>query len=56
MSNASQLFLLADHIRLSLLERQRAVSLDLEPNSHDGEIARSLESLRSGIETLERNG
>lgn len=50
MTNPSHLFLLADHIKLSLLERQRAISLDLEPNSHDGEISRSLESLRTGIE------
>lgn len=53
MSNPSQLFLLADHIKLSLLERQRAISLNLEPNSQDGEISRSLESLREGIEKVE---
>ncbi|KLJ09637.1 syntaxin 8 [Blastomyces silverae] len=53
MSNPSQLFLLADHIKLSLLERQRAISLKLEPNSQDGEISRSLESLREGIEALD---
>ncbi|KAL4801127.1 hypothetical protein BDV19DRAFT_384140 [Aspergillus venezuelensis] len=53
MPNPSQLFLLADHIKLSLLERQRAISLDLEPNSQDGEISRSLESLREGIEAVE---
>lgn len=53
MPNPSQLFLLADHIKLSLLERQRAISLDLEPNSQDGEISRSLESLRDGIEAVE---
>ncbi|KAF2198895.1 hypothetical protein GQ43DRAFT_442954 [Delitschia confertaspora ATCC 74209] len=55
MSNTSppQLFLLADHIKLSLLERQRAISLDLSPNSQDGQISRSLDSLRSGIEALE---
>ncbi|KAJ5098193.1 hypothetical protein N7532_005194 [Penicillium argentinense] len=53
MSNPSQLFLLADHIKLSLLERQRAISLDLEPNAQDGEISRSLESLREGIRTVE---
>ncbi|PGH34229.1 syntaxin 8 [[Emmonsia] crescens] len=53
MSNPSQLFLLADHIKLSLLERQRAISLKLEPNSQDGEISRSLESLREGIESLD---
>ena len=53
MTNPSQLFLLADHIKLSLLERQRAISLDLEPNAQDGEISRSLESLREGIQALE---
>ncbi|KAF3482229.1 V-SNARE [Arthroderma uncinatum] len=54
MSNPSQLFLLADHIKLSLLERQRAISLELEPNSQDGEISRSLESLREGLESVEK--
>ncbi|KAB8074766.1 hypothetical protein BDV29DRAFT_116857 [Aspergillus leporis] len=54
MPTPSQLFLLADHIKLSLLERQRAISLDLEPNSQDGEISRSLESLREGIEDVAR--
>lgn len=53
MTNPSQLFLLADHIKLSLLERQRAVSLDLEPNAQDGEISRSLDSLREGIQSVE---
>jgi syntaxin 8 len=53
MSNPTQLFLLADHIKLSLLERERAISLNLEPNSQDGEISRSLESLREGIEAVE---
>jgi syntaxin 8 len=53
MSNPSQLFLLADHIKLSLLERQRAVSLNLDPNpSQDSNISRSLESFREGIESL----
>lgn len=55
MSNPSQLFLLADHIKLSLLERQRAVSLQLEPNSQDGEISRSLASLHDGLEEVERD-
>jgi hypothetical protein len=56
MSNPNQLFLLADHIKLSLLERQRAISLNLEPNSQDGHISRSLESMREGLEgvTTER--
>ncbi|KFY40428.1 hypothetical protein V494_03506 [Pseudogymnoascus sp. VKM F-4513 (FW-928)] len=52
MSNPNQLFLLADHIKLSLLERQRAISLNLEPNSQDGHISRSLESFRAGLETI----
>ena len=54
MANPSQLFLLADHIKLSLLERQRAVSLNLEPNAQDGNISRSLETMREGIEALEQ--
>ncbi|KAF2706753.1 SNARE complex subunit [Pleomassaria siparia CBS 279.74] len=52
-TNPPQLFLLADHIKLSLLERQRAISLNLSPNSQDGQISRSLETLRSGIASLE---
>jgi syntaxin 8 len=52
-TNPPQLFLLADHIKLSLLERQRAISLNLSPNSQDAQIARSLEQLRAGIESLE---
>ena len=54
MSNPSQLLLLADHIKLSLLERQRAQSLNLDPNpSQDSNISRSLESLRESLEALE---
>jgi syntaxin 8 len=53
MSNPSQLFLLADHIKLSLLERQRAISLSIDPDpSQDAQISRSLESFREGIESL----
>ena len=51
-ANPSQLFLLSDHVKLSLLERQRALSLNLEPNTHDGQILRSLDQLRAGIESL----
>ncbi|KAG9186762.1 hypothetical protein G6011_09870 [Alternaria panax] len=51
-TNPPQLFLLADHIKLSLLERQRALSLNLPSNTQDGQISRSLEQLRSGIESL----
>ena len=55
MANPSQLYLLADHIKLSLLERQRAISLNLEPNSQDGHISRSLDSMREGVEALEQD-
>lgn len=48
-----QLFLLADHLKLSLLERQRAISLNLEPNKQDSHISRSLSNLQEGIEQLE---
>ena len=53
MDSASQLYLLADHIKLSLLERQRAISLNLEPTTQDGHISRSLDSMREGLEKLE---
>lgn len=52
MANPNQYFLLADHIKLSLLERQRAISLNLEPTSQDGHISRSLDSLREGLEKV----
>lgn len=52
-TNPPQLFLLADHVKLSLLERQRAVSLNLPSHTQDSQISRSLEQLRSGIEALE---
>lgn len=55
-ANAAQLFLLSDHLKLSLLERQRAASLNLEPSSQDAEISRSLESFRDGLEALEAQG
>lgn len=47
-----QLFLLADHVKLSLLERQRAMTLNLQGTQQDGPITRSLETLRQGIESL----
>ncbi|KAK6497678.1 hypothetical protein TWF481_012083 [Arthrobotrys musiformis] len=53
-TNADRLVLLADHIKLSLLERSRAISLKLEPNTADAYITRSLETLRQGIEQLEQ--
>ena len=56
MANPSQLFLLSDHIKLSLLERQRAVSLNIDPNpSQASHISRSLGSLRDGIDALEKS-
>lgn len=48
-----QLLLLADHLKLSLLERQRAISLNLEASKQDSHISRSLSNLQEGIEQLE---
>lgn len=50
--NHTQLSLLADHIKLSLLERQRAKALQLDSRTQDAEISRSLESLRNGVSAL----
>ncbi|KAL2416784.1 hypothetical protein ABEF95_002831 [Exophiala dermatitidis] len=52
MSNASQLLLLVDHTKLLLLERVRVIGLKQETKTLDSNIARSLESLREGIESL----
>lgn len=52
-TSSNLLSLLADDIKLSLLERQRSVSIGLEPDAQNGSIARSLESMREGIEGLE---
>jgi syntaxin 8 len=52
--NPSQLFLLADHIKLSLLERQRASQLNLPANTQDAQITRSLDQLADSITALER--
>ncbi|KAI2617431.1 v-SNARE [Hypoxylon sp. NC1633] len=54
MSNPNQLYLLADHIKLSLLERQRAQSLNLDGDSKDGHISRSLDQFRDGLAALEK--
>ena len=51
-SKPSQLLLLSDHIKLSLLERQRAISLNLEPNSQDSQISRSLDTFRDGLAAI----
>ncbi|KAI1428418.1 v-SNARE [Xylaria sp. FL1777] len=53
MTNPNQLFLLADHIKLSLLERQRAQSLDIGSDSNDGHISRSLDQFKDGLAALE---
>jgi syntaxin 8 len=52
MSSANQLFLLADHIKLSLLERQRAKNLNLEGDSQDGHTSRSFDQFRDGLISL----
>ncbi|KAL9052835.1 MAG: hypothetical protein Q9162_005134 [Coniocarpon cinnabarinum] len=49
----AQLFLLSDHIKLTLLERQRASSFDVDPSAQNAEISRSLKSFRDGLEALE---
>ncbi|OIW25779.1 SNARE domain-containing protein [Coniochaeta ligniaria NRRL 30616] len=53
MSNPNALFLLADHIKLSLLERQRAKTLNLESDTQDGHISRSLEQFKDGLAALQ---
>ncbi|KAJ9152270.1 SNARE domain-containing protein [Coniochaeta hoffmannii] len=52
MTKPNALFLLADHIKLSLLERQRAKTLNLESDTQDGHISRSLEQFKDGLEAL----
>ncbi|KAL2195927.1 hypothetical protein P885DRAFT_39480 [Corynascus similis CBS 632.67] len=54
MSNPNALLLLADHIKLSLLEQQRAKKLNLRRDSQDGHISRSLDQFRDGLESLEK--
>jgi syntaxin 8 len=52
---AERLHLLHEHIRLSLVERKRALASGAEPNSRTvHEISRSLDTLARGIEQLER--
>ncbi|KAF2483020.1 hypothetical protein BDY17DRAFT_310099 [Neohortaea acidophila] len=48
----NQLYLLADHLKLSLLERQRALKLNLDATKQNSHISRSLENLQEGIEQL----
>ncbi|KAK3943591.1 hypothetical protein QBC46DRAFT_377476 [Diplogelasinospora grovesii] len=54
MSNPNALLLLADHIKLSLLERQRAKTLNLASDSQDGHISKSLDQFRDGLEALQK--
>lgn len=54
MSNPNALFLLADHVKLSLLERQRAKTLGLGSDTQDGHLSRSLEQFRDGLESLQK--
>jgi len=54
-TTSERLQLLQDHVRLSLLERSRALSLKVEPDSRNTyEISRSLDTLHQGIEQLEK--
>ncbi|KAG5953965.1 hypothetical protein E4U53_005958 [Claviceps sorghi] len=54
MSKHSQFYLLADHIKLLLLERQRAARLNLVDDTQDGHISRSLDQLRTGLASLRK--
>ncbi|PFH55596.1 hypothetical protein XA68_17983 [Ophiocordyceps unilateralis] len=54
MSKSNQMFLLADHIKLSLLERHRSKSLDLDCDSQDRNLTRSLDQFRDGLESLQQ--
>lgn len=54
MSNPNALLLLADHIKLSLLEQKRARTLNLSRDSQDGHISRSLDQFREGLDAIER--
>ncbi|KAK4139414.1 uncharacterized protein C8A04DRAFT_33094 [Dichotomopilus funicola] len=54
MSTPNALLLLADHIKLSLLEQKRAKNLHLRRDSQDGHISRSLDQFREGLESIEK--
>ncbi|KAK3902088.1 hypothetical protein C8A05DRAFT_44408 [Staphylotrichum tortipilum] len=54
MSNPNALLLLADHIKLSLLEQKRARTLNLARDSQDGHISRSLDQFREGLDAIEK--
>ncbi len=54
MANPNALFLLADHVKLSLLERRRAQALNVDVgDAQDGHISRSLDQFRDGLQALE---
>ena len=54
-TSGERLHLLHEHIRLSLLERRRAIQSGAHPNSRTtNEISRSLDTLGDGIVQLER--
>ena len=53
-TTAERLQLLQEHIRLSVLERKRALATGAEPSSRTThEISRSLDTLNQGIAQLE---
>jgi syntaxin 8 len=53
-TTAERLQLLQEHIRLSILERKRALATGAEPSSRTAhEISRSLDTLNQGIAQLE---
>ena len=52
MSTPNALFLLADHVKLSLLERQRAKTLNLDSDTQDGHLSRSLDQFKDGLQSL----
>ncbi|KAL7929116.1 hypothetical protein V8C35DRAFT_316271 [Trichoderma chlorosporum] len=54
MSNPSQLFYVADHIKLSLLEWQRTHASNPNNTTLSGDISRSFDQLRNGIASLEQ--
>jgi syntaxin 8 len=57
MANANQLFLIADHIKLSILERQRAQALNLtraDSERQDTQIQKSLAQLQDGLKNLQK--
>lgn len=53
MAPTHPLLLLADHLKLSLLERQRAIAFKLDASKQDTQISKSLSSLQEGLEQLE---